>query len=93
VIAAVLLGGVSIFGGRGKYHGVLAGVVLIGVLASALRLKGITVNVTNIIIGCLLIVSVIAPSLASWFQSVLQKRTPPAKATPHTPEHAAPAGV
>ena len=33
VIAAVLLGGVSIFGGRGALHGVIAGVLLIGVLA------------------------------------------------------------
>ena len=36
VIAAVLLGGVSIFGGRGALHGVIAGVLLIGTLASAL---------------------------------------------------------
>lgn len=92
VIAAVLLGGVSIFGGRGKFHGVLAGVVLIGVLSSALRLKGITVNVTNIIIGCLLIASVIAPSLLTWLQS-LRLRKQPASPTPPTPKHAAPAGV
>ena len=35
VIAAVLLGGVSIFGGRGALHGVVAGVLLIGVISSA----------------------------------------------------------
>ena len=64
MIAAVLLGGVSIFGGRGRLHGVLAGVVLIGVISSALRLEGVTVNVTNIIIGLLLVASVISP--ASW---------------------------
>ena len=39
VIAAVLLGGVSIFGGRGALHGVIAGVLLIGVISSALRLQ------------------------------------------------------
>ena len=55
VIAAVLLGGVSIFGGRGKLIGVVAGVLLIGVLSSALRLQGVTVNVINIIIGLLLV--------------------------------------
>jgi rhamnose transport system permease protein len=63
VIAAVLLGGVSIFGGRGKLHGVLAGVLLIGVISSALRLESITVNIINIIIGLLLVVSVISPSV------------------------------
>jgi rhamnose transport system permease protein len=63
VIAAVLLGGVSIFGGRGKIPGVIAGVLLIGVISSALRLQGVTVNVINIIIGLLLIASVISTSL------------------------------
>ena len=45
VIAAVLLGGVSIFGGRGAVPGVIAGVLLIGVLQSALlRLAGVTLR-------------------------------------------------
>jgi rhamnose transport system permease protein len=63
VIAAVLLGGVSIFGGRGRVHGVLAGVLLIGVIASALRLEGVTVNVINIITGLLLVASVVSTSV------------------------------
>jgi rhamnose transport system permease protein len=63
VIAAVLLGGVSIFGGRGRLHGVVAGVLLIGVIASALRLEGITVNVINIITGLLLVASVVSTSV------------------------------
>lgn len=63
VIAAVLLGGVSIFGGRGRLPGVIAGVLLIGVLSSALRLQGVTVNVINIIIGLLLVASVMSTSL------------------------------
>lgn len=68
VIAAVLLGGVLIFGGRGALHGVIAGVLLIGVISSALRMDGVTVNVINIIIGVLLIASVLAPSVAAGFQ-------------------------
>lgn len=51
VIAAVLLGGVSIFGGRGALHGAIAGVLLIGVLASALRLAYVTSDVINIKVG------------------------------------------
>jgi rhamnose transport system permease protein len=66
VIAAVLLGGVSIFGGRGRLHGVLAGVVLIGVISSALRLESVQVSVTNIIIGLLLVASVISSSVLAW---------------------------
>jgi rhamnose transport system permease protein len=74
VIAAVLLGGVSIFGGRGKLHGVIAGVLLIGVIASALRLESITVNVTNIIIGLLLVGSVVAPSVLAWVSGKAARR-------------------
>ncbi len=66
VIAAVLLGGVSIFGGRGALHGVVAGVLLIGVLTSAMRLEGQTVNVINIVIGALLVLSVISTSFLAW---------------------------
>ena len=66
VIAAVLLGGVSIFGGRGALHGVVAGVLLIGVLNSAMRLEGQTVNKINIVIGVLLVLSVISTSFLAW---------------------------
>ncbi len=66
VIAAVLLGGVSIFGGRGALHGVLGGVLLIAVISSALRLENVTVNVINIIIGLLLVLSVLSSSLLAW---------------------------
>ena len=69
IIAAVLLGGVSIFGGRGAMHGVIAGVLLIGVLASALRLAGVTSDVINVITGLLLIFSVVSSSLLAWLHS------------------------
>ena len=92
VIAAVLLGGVSIFGGRGRLHGVIAGVVLIGVIASALRLERVTVNVTNIIIGLLLVASVIATPLLSWAATRLPRRSPRSEEPTH-PKQATPAGV
>ncbi|WP_243231775.1 ABC transporter permease [Microbacterium sp. CIAB417] len=66
VIAAVVLGGVSVFGGRGHLHGVVAAVLLIGVLSSALRLAGVTSDVINIITGGLLILSVVGASILSW---------------------------
>jgi len=69
VIAAVLLGGVSIFGGRGALHGVLAGVLLIGTLGSALRLAGVTSDIINVITGVLLILSVVAASFLRWFRA------------------------
>ncbi len=69
VIAAVLLGGVSIFGGRGAIHGVIAGVLLIGVLGSALRLAGVTSDVINVITGVLLVLSVVSASLLGWVRN------------------------
>lgn len=74
VIAAVLLGGVSIFGGRGRLHGVVAGVLLIGVISSALRLQGVTVNVVNIIIGLLLVASVMSTSVLGWLSEARSRR-------------------
>ncbi|KQX05266.1 MULTISPECIES: ABC transporter permease [unclassified Leifsonia] len=86
VIAAVLLGGVSIFGGRGALHGVIAGVLLIGVLASALRLANVTSDVINIITGVLLVLSVVSTSFLTWLQKRRQKpggirKPPPRTAT------------
>lgn len=76
VIAAVLLGGVSIFGGRGALHGVVAGVLLIGVLSAAMRLEGRTVNVINIVIGTLLVLSVISTRVIAWFSRMTHARRP-----------------
>jgi rhamnose transport system permease protein len=85
VIAAVLLGGVSIFGGRGKLPGVVAGVLLIGVISSALRLQGVTVNVINIIIGLLLVLSVISTTVLAWVSDVAARRNR-AKGPRQTPQ-------
>ena len=63
VIAAVLLGGVSIFGGKGSIPGVIAGVLLIGTINFTLRLNRISDVVLIIVTGTLLIASVVAPSI------------------------------
>ncbi|UYM03345.1 ABC transporter permease [Solicola gregarius] len=80
VIAAVLLGGVSIFGGRGALHGVIAGVLLIGVVSSALRLENVSTNITNIVIGGLLVLSVISGSVLSSVSNLRQRRAARARA-------------
>lgn len=75
VIAAVVLGGVSVFGGIGALYGVVAGVLLIGALSSALRLVGVTAEVIKIITGVLLIGSVVAASMITTFQNRRKKVT------------------
>ena len=65
VVAAVLVGGVSIFGGRGAIPGVIAGVLVIGSLHSALRLADVSADAINIATGGLLVVSVIFPRIVT----------------------------
>ena len=66
VIAAVLLGGVSIFGGKGSIPGVIGGVLLIGVLTYSLRLAKVPETALIIVTGSLLVISVVAPSVTTW---------------------------
>jgi rhamnose transport system permease protein len=63
VVAAVLLGGVSIFGGKGSLPGVVAGVVLLAALQNALRLEDVSGQALNIVTGALLVLSVLLPNI------------------------------
>ncbi|MET7329327.1 ABC transporter permease [Nonomuraea sp. NPDC005650] len=73
VVAAVLLGGVSIFGGRGTLPGVLMAVLLLGVVRNALILADVANEVLNFVTGLLLVASVLAPNLGA----VWRRRTSP----------------
>jgi rhamnose transport system permease protein len=74
VVAAVLLGGVSIFGGRGTLPGVLGGVLLLATLQNALRLSDVSNEALNVVTGVLLIFSVLLPNLISGVRAALQRR-------------------
>lgn len=58
VIAAVILGGVSLFGGRGTIIGVLAGSLIIGVMNNGLVLLGVSSSVQEVIKGIIIIAAV-----------------------------------
>ena len=62
VIAACLLGGVSIFGGVGTMWGVIAGVLLAGSVESWLTLKDVNAQWRTIVTGVLLLISVTVPA-------------------------------
>jgi rhamnose transport system permease protein len=74
VVAAVLLGGVSIFGGKGTLPGVLGGVLLLATLQNALRLSDVSNEALNIVTGVLLIVSVLLPNIVTGLRGSVQRR-------------------
>jgi rhamnose transport system permease protein len=59
VIAAVVLGGTSIFGGTGTIAGTVIGVVLIQLLKNGLALTGVKGDATIVVIGAVLILSIL----------------------------------
>ena len=59
VIAAVVLGGTSIFGGTGSIPGTIIGVVLIQLLKNGLVLAGVTSDATIVVIGSVLIFAIL----------------------------------
>ena len=63
VVAIVLLGGVSIFGGRGSIVGVVLATAVMGCLQEAFTLINVDPQVQNIITGVLLLLSVLVPNL------------------------------
>jgi rhamnose transport system permease protein len=68
VVTAVLLGGVSIFGGRGTMVGVVLAVVVLGCLQTAMTQALVRPGIQNIVVGTLLILSVVIPNLPGIYQ-------------------------
>jgi rhamnose transport system permease protein len=62
-IAAVVLGGTSIMGGKGTILGTVIGLLLIQLLKYGLQLAGVTSDATIIVIGSVLIVTVLLNNL------------------------------
>jgi rhamnose transport system permease protein len=65
VVAVVLLGGVSIFGGRGHLLGVIAAILLLGTIRNALTINDVSAEVLTIVTGSLLLLSVLGPSITA----------------------------
>ena len=63
VIAAVVLGGTSIFGGTGSILGTVLGVVLVQLLKNGLALTGVKGDATIVVIGAVLILSILITNL------------------------------
>jgi fructose transport system permease protein len=68
-ITAVVIGGTSLFGGRGSVVGTLIGALIVGVFRSAVSLAGLDVLWQEFAIGVLIIVAV---ALDQWIRRVSQ---------------------
>jgi rhamnose transport system permease protein len=79
VIAAVLLGGVSIFGGKGAMAGVIGGVLLIAVLQDGLQLDGVSSDAVSVVTGVVLILSVVVPQVIARVRSNRPAKSKPAE--------------
>jgi rhamnose transport system permease protein len=73
VVAVVLLGGVSIFGGKGNLLGVICAMLLLGTLRNALTLNDVSAEVLTIVTGSLLLLSVLGPSVAARVREALRR--------------------
>ena len=63
VITAVVLGGTSIFGGRGTIIGTILGLILIQALKNGLSLAGVKSDGTIVLIGAVLILTILVSNL------------------------------
>jgi rhamnose transport system permease protein len=68
VVTVVLLGGISIFGGRGTIIGVVIAAAVLGCLQTALTADQVPAQDQNIVVGILLVASVIVPNAADLYR-------------------------
>ncbi|OHV73245.1 ABC transporter permease [Ensifer sp. LCM 4579] len=66
-ITAVVIGGISLFGGRGSILGMLFGALIVGVFSLGLRLMGTDPQWTYLLIGLLIIIAV---AIDQWIRKV-----------------------
>jgi len=66
-ITAVVIGGISLFGGRGSILGMLFGALIVGVFSLGLRLIGADAQWTYLLIGALIIAAV---AVDQWIRKV-----------------------
>jgi ribose transport system permease protein len=73
-IAAVIIGGTSLSGGKGSIVGTLVGACILQVLSTGLQLLGADDNVKPIVIGAVIVLAVIGDSYRGKWLHKLEMR-------------------
>ena len=80
VIAATIIGGTSLFGGRGTIYGTLLGAILLSMLNNALVIAGVEFFWQLVAIGCIVIAAVtinnIRENRIGWISRIRHRRAP-----------------
>lgn len=77
-IAAVVIGGTSLMGGRGSVVGTLVGVFIFGLLNNILQLRNVDYNVQLVFKGVIIIAAVLLQEgrLGEWFRHLFRRYRP-----------------
>jgi ribose transport system permease protein len=68
-IAAVVIGGASLYGGRGSIFGTLMGVLIMVMIRNGLNLMGVSPFWQGSAIGSIIIIALLVERLISWQSS------------------------
>jgi simple sugar transport system permease protein len=85
VIAAVVLGGTNLFGGRGTVVGTIIGALITGVIANGLTLLGVSPFLTPIVTGLVLIAAIWINLRGRTFADLFQHLSGKRGSSPGTP--------
>lgn len=65
-IAAVVIGGTSLFGGVGRISGTVIGAAILGILADILNLLGVQTYVQSVLKGVIIVIAILLQGLAGY---------------------------
>ena len=68
IIAAAVIGGVSLFGGRGEVRGALLGALVIATIANGLNIGGYSTGTIYVVTGIILLLAVTLDTVARRLQ-------------------------
>ena len=68
VIAAVVVGGTSLAGGKGKIFGTLIGALIIGVIRNGMNLTGVEAHMQSVVYGVVILIAVMVDQLKGRFK-------------------------